>query len=161
MIEDISSKSSSLLLEDTKTLLTLAGSANNSSIKTPPRITSQLSQPSPKLSQPSPTINTKEAMNLMQEMWGQGSVVKSAKPFEIFQEEEKSFEQKSEKKFEIFSESQQKTEKKFEIFQENSEKPPPAPKFQIYQENSEVSGQKPKPIIHDENDENQPSTFSR
>ncbi len=71
---------SSSLLEDTKTLLQkdpLGGESKENSLqhKTPPRLAPpRTCSMEDKLSQPSPTINTKEAMNLMQEMWGQSKL---------------------------------------------------------------------------------------
>ena len=103
------------------------------------------------LSQPSPTVNTKEAMNLMQEMWGQGS--SSEKPgFQIFQEPATAAPKENIKpKFQIFEEQPKPVETntnttaskaKFQVFQEppvtknisSAKKVPPKPKFEIYVE---------------------------
>ena len=95
------------------------------------------------LSQPSPTVNTKEAMNLMQEMWGQGS--SSEKPgFQIFQEPTPK--ENTKPKFQIFEEpkpveNNTASKAKFQVFQEpvtknisSAKKEPPKPKFEIYVE---------------------------
>ena len=92
----VSQKSSSLLLETTAALLgtnplggggscsnSLNGSCNTSTTKTPTRsISSCEGQQQQKLSwqQPSPTVNTKEAYNIAQAMWGVCSVQKPAPP---------------------------------------------------------------------------------
>lgn len=142
-------EASSSLLEDTKALLQkdpLGGtiSSNNSQQKTPPRLDFN------KLSQPSPTINTKEAMNLMQEMWG-GTTAEKKKP-------EKALATVVETpKFAIFDENvapkpASEEKPKFAIFNENAAASSEKPKFAIFDENVVASSEeKPKFAIFDEN----------
>jgi hypothetical protein len=151
-----SEPTSSSLLEDTKMLLQMGGSANNSgssllsrqnSQKTPPRVENNLVRA---LSQPSPTINTKEAMQVMQEMWGQGGAGQPSQPqkFEVFQEPSKP----KQPTFEVFQEPEVAKPKPFEIFQESSAPTAKETKFEIFQDKENQLVSKPKPVIRDEND---------
>lgn len=152
----VSQSQSSVSLDDTKTLLQKDPLCSS---KTPPRLQRELSQPSP-------TINTKEAMNLMQEMWGRSeekpptanaeNTLKKNKtePFEVFQEEVENPQPfrkaKEEKAFKIYEEPEAPLIKK------------PAPKFQIFQDDKEnqavlkpamIEPAKPTIQVHDDEEE--------
>ena len=169
---------SSSLLEDTQALLLknpLGGSSsnNNSNQKTPPRldISNKLSGV---FSQPSPTVNTKEAMNLMKEMWGSSQKAEPVKPkFQIFQEPAEPKAATVKPQFQIFQEPAEPkpapVKPQFQIFQEPKE--PPKPKFQIYEEAKAAEPKfeifqdkenilKPNIIIqNDDDDEDNPKTM--
>ncbi len=161
---------SSSLLEDTKTLLQkdpLGGSGPvnsnpNSLHKTPPR----LDVSNHKLSQPSPTINTKEAMNLVKEMWGntpaasaaasnsqpQSVKTKAKMPFTVYEEEQ------NPPKFAVFCDENAQpaaaapsASKPFAVFEDNADANDeniPGPKRK-----SGKAGLRPRPIpvINDDN----------
>ena len=114
-------------------------------------ISNKLSQP---FSQPSPTVNTKEAMNLMQEMWGSSQKAEPVKPkFQIFQEPEPKAPVKPQ--FQIFQEPKEPAKPKFQIYEEAKVA---EPKFEIFQDKENIL--KPNIIIqNDDDDEDNPKTM--
>ena len=134
---------SSSLLEDTQAFLQknpLGGSSSNNNSNTSNQKTPNRLDVSNKLSQPSPTVNTKEAMNLMQELWGSSEKQDIAEPV-------------AKPKFQIFQEPEPTPEPakpKFQIFQDSAgpkaSVAPPKPTFQVYEEPvvAPIAAAKPK-----------------
>ena len=151
---DTSGQKTSSLLESTAALLgtnPLGSDSNSNSLhKTPPRVPNTL------LTQPSPTVNTKEAFNLMQDMWG-GSSCQKAEPknsgFKIYEDP-------APKPFKIY-EDPSPSPAPFKIYEDPS--PAPAP-FKIYEDPPEQPKRKVKPVAApfkiycDENDDAKENT---